>query len=110
MGLYRIEIEATGGHGCQREKKEGEQVFHCNRSNCPDCLTMDFVESLRRINQHVSKAEFTHWPNAAEWGSAPIRETIVPSAQEAMTGKNTDGSEYKYVWTMYAHRIRHGNF
>lgn len=62
MGMYRIEIEATGGHGCQREVKDGGEVYGCGHRNCPDCAARAFVEELKRQGSQVEKATLTHWP------------------------------------------------
>lgn len=66
MGLYRIEIEATGGHGCQREKKDGEQVYGCGQFGCPDCEAREFMRRLQFKGNSVSKAVLTHWPGQAD--------------------------------------------
>lgn len=63
MGTYNIEIEAVGGHGCQRELKDGEAVAGCGQDSCPDCQTRRFVRVLREVtNSSISKAKLTHWP------------------------------------------------
>lgn len=62
MGSYNIEIEAVGGHGCQREVKDGDKVFGCGRMGCPDCETRRFIKTLRDGGSSVSKAKLTHWP------------------------------------------------
>jgi len=62
VGTYNIEIEATGGHGCQREVKDGQKVFGCQRMGCPDCETRRFVKTLRDSGSSVSVAKLTHWP------------------------------------------------
>jgi hypothetical protein len=65
MGQFRIEITAVGGHGCQREVKDGGEVFGCgNTSYCPDCITRRFVEDLK-AKMIVEAATFTHWPGTS---------------------------------------------
>jgi hypothetical protein len=62
MGMYRIEIEATGGHGCQRDKKDGETVYGCGQMGCPDCEVRRFIRHLRiEMGNAVTKATLTHW-------------------------------------------------
>lgn len=46
MGDFRIEVNATGGHGCQRELKDGASVKECGDPNCPDCIARRFVAEL----------------------------------------------------------------
>jgi hypothetical protein len=64
MGDYRVVVEATGGHGCQREtgKDEGK-IFGCRRQDCPDCITQEYVAKMKAIGQHVKSATLVHWPN-----------------------------------------------
>src|SRR5579859_2363602 len=62
MGDYRIVIEAMGGHGCQREKGDGEAVVGCDRPHCPDCMARELVRRLKRSGEQVKKAELIHWP------------------------------------------------
>lgn len=63
MGEFRVTVEAVGGHGCQREKGDGEHVVGCERASCPDCITREFVRRLKRSGATVSKAELLHWPH-----------------------------------------------
>lgn len=62
MGDFIIKVKAVGGHGCQREVKDGEEVQGCKNINCPDCITREFVERLQRIGCSVGEATLTHWP------------------------------------------------
>ena len=66
MGMYKVEIEAVGGHGCSREVKDGAKVFGCRSMNCPDCRTREFVENLQRSGNTVSVAKLTHWPGQSD--------------------------------------------
>lgn len=68
MGNFRIEIDAVGGHGCDRAAKAGEKlgpVPKNHTSTCPDCMARDFVDRLRAAGMfghgHDS-ATLTHWP------------------------------------------------
>lgn len=63
MGTFRVNVEAVGGHGCQREKGDGETVVGCERPGCPDCITREFVRRLKRSGALVSKAQIVHWPD-----------------------------------------------
>jgi hypothetical protein len=62
MGDFRIVIEATGGHGCNRTAKAGEEFFGCGSETCPDCMTARFVSDLQRACMRPFVATFTHWP------------------------------------------------
>lgn len=63
MGDFRIEVNATGGHGCQRELKDGADVKDCGNPSCPDCLARRFVRDLTNQGQLVKDALLIHWPN-----------------------------------------------
>lgn len=63
MGTFLVQVKATGGHGCQREKKDGEAVLGCDLPHCPDCITREFVRRLKRTGAQVSEATLTHWPD-----------------------------------------------
>lgn len=62
MGQFRFEFTATGGHGCQRDAKEGEKFYGCRRMGCPDCECKRFVEHMKALGFPVERATFTHWP------------------------------------------------
>lgn len=65
MGTFRIEVEAVGGHGCQREIKDSEVVAGCGQPGCPDCIARKFVAQLKSMGvfQHTpASATLTHWP------------------------------------------------
>jgi hypothetical protein len=62
MGDFRVTVEALGGHGCQREKGDGETVIGCERQGCPDCMAREFVRRLKRSGATVKLAEIRHWP------------------------------------------------
>ena len=62
MGKFLIEIEAVGGHGCQRELKDGVEVPGCGHEHCPDCAARRLVTELIRKGNSVVKAKLTHWP------------------------------------------------
>jgi hypothetical protein len=65
MGMFRVEVEAVGNHGCQREKQEGETVEGCGDENCTDCITREYIAKLK-AKASVSKATITHWPTDPE--------------------------------------------
>lgn len=64
MGDFRIEVNATGGHGCQRELGNGATVEGCGQAGCPDCLAREFVKKLRESGNTVKDALLIHWPNS----------------------------------------------
>ena len=62
MGDYRIELDLTGGHGCNREAKEGEAVTGCGRIGCPDCETKAFIAKLCSTGSSFRGGRFINWP------------------------------------------------
>lgn len=63
MGQFKIEITAVGGHGCQREIRDGGTVFGCNHFGCPDCEVRNFLLKLKTFNiAQLEHATITHWP------------------------------------------------
>jgi len=65
MGTFRVEIEATGNHGCQRGVRDGETlILNCGQPGCPDCLAREFVRKLEAasVDFSVGHAELFHWP------------------------------------------------
>jgi hypothetical protein len=64
MGTFRIEIQAVGGHGCDRDRKDGEVVKGCGLSDCPDCQAREFVRRFALSGMFYSDgyARLTHWP------------------------------------------------
>lgn len=62
MGQFRITVTAVGGHGCQREVKDGGALAErCSNAACPDCATRQFVRDLKKSN-NVEEAKLEHWP------------------------------------------------
>lgn len=108
MGLFRVELEATGGHGCQREVGDGGTVYGCRRMDCPDCITADYVERMKQFSG--LEAKIIHWPDAANWGGQSVIDEYVPSKVVVETYKNGAGEEIPYAYVRPAHRIRHGAF
>ena len=69
MGTFRVEVQAVGNHGCDRNMKDGEVVKGCGQPNCVDCITRDYIGKLRTAGvAHFdgadanSYARITHWP------------------------------------------------
>lgn len=63
MGNFRVQIDAVGGHGCERQIKSGEKTYGCGRLTCPDCLARFFVKAFQLIlGCSVNAATITHWP------------------------------------------------
>ena len=66
MGQFRVEVTAVGGHGCQRQVKDGEQLQQfCGSPSCPDCEAREFVRRFKRLGCMLEKAELLHWPNTS---------------------------------------------
>jgi hypothetical protein len=62
MGMFAVAVQAVGGHGCQRELKDGAEVAGCGQPTCPDCITRRYVAELRQSGASVESAKLTHWP------------------------------------------------
>jgi len=63
MGDFRIVIDAVGGHGQDRDKKDGEVVnFSVDGENSPEALAQKFVEQLKANGCSVDSAKVVHWP------------------------------------------------
>lgn len=62
MGQFRIEITATGNHGCERAIKDGGTTYGCGRIACPDCSARELVAKLIRDGAFEVSATLTHWP------------------------------------------------
>lgn len=66
MGTYRIEIQAAGNHGCQRNKTDTQVVGFCGDTRCPDCQARMFTRILEACGSNVEHAVLRHWPGMAE--------------------------------------------
>jgi len=116
MGDFRITIEALGGHGCQREKGDGETVIGCERTGCPDCMARELVRRLKRSGTTVKVAEIKHWPadmpgytaerqvtddllTGVRTGAFPERERFVAETPPSPAAAPTAGSTTTYVPT-----------
>lgn len=65
MGTFKIEITAVGGHGQDRNKKEGEVVnFYEGGNKTPDAIAKTLVETLRSWGNSVEEAKIIHWSDA----------------------------------------------
>jgi hypothetical protein len=64
MGRFKLEIVAVGGHGCQRDKKDGETVYGCGHITCPDCQFFSMIAEFARKSAGctIESATLTHWP------------------------------------------------
>jgi hypothetical protein len=73
VGMFRVEVTAVGGHGCQRTVRDGQQVQNfCGSTSCPDCIAREFIRSLKRAgvsfeptyecNGFKHGAVIRHWP------------------------------------------------
>lgn len=68
MGDFRIIIDAVGGHGQDRDKRDGEKVdfTHQGQGNhsarTPEAITQVFLDALRGAGVNVTGAKVVHWP------------------------------------------------
>lgn len=62
MGDFRIVIDAVGGHGQDRDKKDGEIVdFGTDVMNSPEAAAKKFLEEFGKYNS-ITEAKIIHWP------------------------------------------------
>jgi hypothetical protein len=69
MGHHRIVIDMVGGHGCDRDAKEGQPRTFCERETCPDCAARSLVEKFEKqgcFSFRESGAKLIHWPGEHE--------------------------------------------
>lgn len=65
MGTFRIEIQAAGGHGVDRTKKDGETVNSgAEGVTTPDAIAKICTEALRLSGCHMESAVIIHWPGS----------------------------------------------
>jgi hypothetical protein len=62
MGNYIITIQGVGGHGQDRNKKNGENVDF--GENTPEAIIKEAVDKLKATGNSISQATFHHWPNS----------------------------------------------
>lgn len=78
MGNFRIVIDAVGGHGQDRTKKNGEIVdftkegenYHSD--DTPEAITKRAVEELKAKGTNVLSAKVYHWPADTVYEGDPI--------------------------------------
>lgn len=64
MGTFVVTVRAVGNHGCERDKKHGEEVVGCGQPYCTDCITREYVAKLKEKGANVEEATILHWPNS----------------------------------------------
>lgn len=80
MGNFKIEIEAVGGHGIQREVKQGEAIAYVNADpREPDRKAFDFVQQLKEAGMfgYGGSAKLIHWPD-----TTPIVDNLLTGIRE----------------------------
>lgn len=91
MGQFKLEIVAVGGHGCQREVKDGGDVIGCGRQGCPDCeaavLISDFA---RKTGANIERATLTHWPGTT--GEVVDEFRVPPNPHQSRVSRIRHGS------------------
>jgi hypothetical protein len=77
MGNFKIMIEAVGGHGIQRDVKQGETIDYAAADpKEPDAMAAAFVRELGHSN-NVLNAVLVHWPD-----SSPIVDNLLTGKRE----------------------------
>lgn len=63
MGDFRIVIDAVGGHGQDRNKKNGEIVdFSEGGDGSPEAIALKAIELMKAAGINPEKAYIIHWP------------------------------------------------
>ncbi len=63
MGNYRIVIDAVGGHGVDRSKKDGEVVNHyAEGRTTPDAIAKTLAHLASDLGLSINDAKLIHWP------------------------------------------------
>lgn len=77
MGNFKIEIEAVGGHGTQRETLQGGSIdYSAAHPNDVDRLAKGFVDSYKQ-HANVISAKLIHWPD-----TTPIVDDLLTGVRE----------------------------
>lgn len=79
MGNFKIEIEAVGGHGHDRDAKVGELIKFPDLGEngySPDIAAKRFVEEFAKRNTLVT-AKLIHWPD-----STPIVDNLATGVRD----------------------------
>lgn len=77
MGNFKIEIEAVGGHGTQRETLQGGTIDYSKaHENDVDRLAKDFVDGYK-AHASVISAKIVHWPD-----TTPIVDNLLSGMRE----------------------------
>jgi hypothetical protein len=77
MGDFRIIIDAVGGHGQDRSKKDGERVnFAEGGASAPEVIAKALVSALIGSGCSVQSAKVIHWPADNYEGRDPEKQIV----------------------------------
>lgn len=91
MGDFRIVIDTVGGHGQDREKKNGEIVdFGSDQLNSPEAYFKKCIEDAiaKGIISSDTTAKVIHWP-LDNYGGPEKNGRTAYIADDLLTGKRT---------------------
>lgn len=86
MGDFRIIVNAIGGHGQDRDKKNGEIVDF--GENTPEAIAKEFIEKLKASGVNVEDASVVHWP-VDNYGGQLKNGRTNQIVDDLVTGKRT---------------------
>jgi len=86
MGDFRIVINGIGGHGQDRDKKNGEIVNFQEDPSSPDALAENFVKALKEKGISIEDASIIHWP-LDNYGGQLKNERSQQIVDDLQTGK-----------------------
>jgi hypothetical protein len=98
MGNFLISIEAVGGHGDDRNAKQGEKIVPLPAGLGVDNVAAEAVELVRSRGCSVVSATLTHWPD-----STPIIDDVVNGVRVARDFKTAWVDEPLLQFFSYTH-------
>lgn len=108
MGNFRIQIDAVGGHGCDRTAKPGEALKPCDAPSCPDCaarrLVADFLKTTGAyLDENAGGATLTHWPADIQSGPEVVDDLVTGTRRRGSFQDATSGAYEEHILQFFAY-------
>jgi hypothetical protein len=89
MGDFRIVIDCVGGHGQDRDQKDGQIVdFSKGGETSPEAIALKAVELFKAAGMSPDKAYIIHWP-IDNYGGQLENNRSSQIVDNLLTGKRT---------------------